>query len=45
MHSDEDVEATQDMKFVDPNSMAYQNAVLEHKINKQVKEAKSRKFN
>ena len=34
VHSDEDVEATQHMNFVDPNSKAYQNAVLEHKINK-----------
>lgn len=36
-HTPEEEEANADLKFVDPNSLAYQNAVLEDKINKHEK--------
>ena len=34
VHNDEDAKATEDHEYINPNSIAYQNAVLEHKINK-----------
>ena len=40
VHNDEDAERTQHHEYVNPNSIAYQNAVLEHKINKATKSVK-----
>ena len=34
VHNDEDAKATENHEYINPNSIAYQNAVLEHKINK-----------
>ena len=39
VHNDEDAAKTQHHEYVNPNSVAYQNAVLEHKINKARKSA------
>ena len=38
VHSKEEAIATQEHKFVDPNSMEYTNIVLEQKINKHTKQ-------
>ena len=40
VHNDEDAERTQHHEYINPNSIAYQNAVLEHKINKATKSVK-----
>ena len=40
VHNDADAAATAHLEFINPNSMAYQNAVLEDKLNKARKAVK-----